>query len=180
MLNNKSKAIIIKSPIQQIKRCWQLYLIMFVPILVIIIFSYVPMFGLQIAFKNFRARDGIWGSPWVGFVHFQNFFKSYQFKRLLTNTLGISFYQLLAGFPIPIILAILVNECTNKYYKKSVQMITFAPHFISTVVMTNMVLMFLSVYGGLINNIIVSMGGNRVDFIAKPEFFKSIYVWSGI
>ena len=148
--------------------------------LVIIIFNYGPMFGLQIAFKNFRARDGIWGSPWVGFIHFQNFFKSYQFRRLLTNTLGISFYQLLAGFPIPIILAILVNECSSKFFKKSVQMITFAPHFISTVVMTNMILMFLSVYGGFVNNAIVSLGGNRIDFIAKPEYFKSIYVWSGI
>ncbi|MCL2319897.1 MAG: ABC transporter permease subunit [Treponema sp.] len=168
------------SPLQKMRRCWQLYLIMLLPMLVIIIFSYGPMFGLQIAFKNFRARDGIWGSPWIGFVHFQNFFRSYQFRRLLGNTLGISFYQLVAGFPIPIILAILVNESSRPFFRKSVQLITFAPHFISTVVMVNMVLMFLSVYGGLINNIIVSLGGGRVDFIAKPEYFKSIYVWSGV
>ena len=170
----------IKSPLRQIRRCWQLYLIMLLPLLVIFIFSYGPMFGLQIAFKNFQARNGIWGSPWVGFIHFQNFFKSYQFKRLLSNTLGISFYQLAAGFPIPIILAILINESANNFYKKGVQLITFAPHFISTVVMVNMVLMFLSVYGGLVNNIIVTLGGSRLDFIAKPEYFKSIYVWSGI
>jgi putative aldouronate transport system permease protein len=150
------------------------------PLALIVIFQYGPMFGLQIAFKDFRARDGIWGSPWAGFVHFQNFFKSYQFKRLIGNTLGISVYQLLAGFPIPIILAILVNECQGRIFKKSVQMITFAPYFISTVVMTNMVLMFLSVYGGLINNMIAFFGGTRVDFMAKPEYFKSIYVWSGI
>jgi putative aldouronate transport system permease protein len=166
--------------LRRMRRCWQLYLIMLAPLLVILIFSYGPMFGVQIAFKDFRARDGIWGSPWAGFAHFRNFFKSYQFKRILTNTLGISFYSILAGFPIPIILAILVNESSHNAFKKGVQLITFAPHFISTVVMTNMILMFLSVYGGLVNNIIVTLGGARVDFIAKPEYFKSIYVWSGI
>ncbi|MCL2834250.1 MAG: ABC transporter permease subunit [Treponema sp.] len=169
-----------KSPLRQIQRNWQLYLIMLAPMLVIFIFSYGPMFGIQIAFKEFRARDGIWGSPWIGFIHFQNFFKSYQFRRILTNTLGISIYELIAGFPIPIILAVLINESVHGKFKKGVQLITFAPHFISTVVMTNMVLMFISVYGGLVNNIIVNFGGTRVDFIAKPEYFKSIYVWSGI
>ena len=169
-----------KSPLQQMRRSWQLYLIMFLPMLVIFIFSYGPMFGLQIAFKDFRARDGIWGSPWVGITHFRHFFGSFQFRRLITNTVGISFYQLLAGFPIPIILAILVNECSSRTFKKSVQLITFAPYFISTVVMTNMVIMFLSVYGGFVNNLIVSFGGDRVDFMAIPEYFKSIFVWSGI
>lgn len=169
-----------KFSFRRMRRCWQLYLIMLVPLLVILIFRYGPMFGVQIAFKDFRARDGIWGSPWAGFTHFQNLFNSYQFRRILTNTLGISFYSILAGFPIPIILAILVNESSHNGFKKGVQLITFAPHFISTVVMTNMILMFLSVYGGLVNNIIVSLGGGRLDFIAKPEYFKSIYVWSGI
>lgn len=169
-----------KSPVQQIRRCWQLYLIMLLPMLVIIIFSYGPMIGVQIAFKEFRARDGIWGSPWVGFVHFKTFFNSYQFKRVLTNTLGISLYGLIAGFPIPIILAILVNESSHKRFKKAVQLITFAPHFISTVVMTNMILMVIAVYGGPVNNLIAALGGERLDFIAKPEYFKSIFVWSGI
>jgi putative aldouronate transport system permease protein len=162
------------------RRCWQLYLIMLVPMAVIFIFSYGPMFGVQIAFKNFRPRDGIWGSPWVGLEHFKAFFSSYQFQRVLTNTLGISLYGLLAGFPIPIILAILINESASKPFKRGVQLITFAPHFISTVVMTNMILMFISVYGGPVNNFIASLGGERIDFIAKPEYFKSIYVWSGV
>jgi putative aldouronate transport system permease protein len=153
---------------------------MLLPMAVIIIFSYGPMFGVQIAFKEFRARDGIWGSPWIGFTHFQNFFNSYQFQRVVTNTLGISLYGLIAGFPIPIILAILVNESLHPRFKKGVQLVTFAPHFISTVVMTNMILMFLSVYGGPVNNFIAAMGGERVDFMARPQFFKSIYVWSGI
>jgi len=162
------------------RRCWQLYLIMLLPMLVIIIFSYGPMFGVQIAFKEFRARDGIWGSPWIGFIHFQNFFRSYQFRRVITNTLGISLYGLIAGFPIPIILAILVNESARTRFKKAVQLITFAPHFISTVVMTGMILMFISVYGGPINNFIAAMGGERIDFIARPGMFKSLYVWTGI
>ncbi|GHT74676.1 sugar ABC transporter permease [Spirochaetia bacterium] len=166
--------------IQQIRHGWQLYLMMLLPMAVIIIFSYGPMFGVQIAFKEFRARDGIWGSPWIGFIHFKNFFNSYQFSRLITNTLGISLYGLLAGFPIPIILAILINESTHDRFKKGVQLITFAPHFISTVVMTSLILMVLSVYGGPVNNFIAALGGDRVDFMAKPEFFKSIYVWSGV
>jgi putative aldouronate transport system permease protein len=153
---------------------------MLVPMLVIIIFSYGPMFGVQIAFKEFRAREGIWGSPWVGLLHFRNFFNSYQFTRVLINTLGISFYGLIAGFPIPIILAILVNESTHNRFKKAVQLITFAPHFISTVVMTSMIMMFFSVYGGPVNNLLVLMGGERFDFMASPALFKSIYVWSGI
>ena len=168
------------SGLRRIRRCWQLYLIMLLPMLVIFIFSYGPMFGVQIAFKNFRPKDGIWGSPWIGFTHFRTFFSSYQFQRVLLNTLGISLYGLLAGFPIPIILAILINESSNKTIKKSVQLITFAPHFISTVVMTNIILMFISVYGGPINNLIAALGGERIDFIAKPEYFKSIYVWSGV
>jgi putative aldouronate transport system permease protein len=169
-----------QSPLARIHRSWQLYLMMLVPMAIIIIFSYGPMLGAQIAFKDFRAKVGIWGSPWVGLTHFKNFFNSYQFQRVLTNTLGISLYSLAAGFPIPIILAILVNESLHPRFKKGVQLITFAPHFISTVVMTNMILMLLSVYGGPLNNLIAALGGERIDFMAKPEFFKSIFVWSGI
>ena len=180
MKTNSVKTNTVRSPLQQMRRCWQLYLIMLLPMLVIIIFSYGPMFGVQIAFKEFRARDGIWGSPWIGFIHFQNFFRSYQFRRVITNTLGISLYGLIAGFPIPIILAILVNESARTRFKKAVQLITFAPHFISTVVMTGMILMFISVYGGPINNFIAAMGGERIDFIARPGMFKSLYVWTGI
>ncbi|HML47616.1 MAG TPA: ABC transporter permease subunit [Clostridia bacterium] len=153
---------------------------MLLPLLIIILFQYGPMVGLQIAFRDFRARDGIWGSPWVGLKHLKNFFGSYQFARLLGNTLGISLYALVAGFPIPILLAIIVNECASKRLQRSVQMVTFAPHFISTVVMANIVLMFLAVRGGLVNNILAALGGIRVDFMAKPEYFKTIYVWSGI
>ncbi|MDR2375693.1 MAG: ABC transporter permease subunit [Treponema sp.] len=165
---------------QKILRCWQLYLLLLLPMAVIIIFSYGPMYGLQIAFKNYRPRDGFWGSAWVGLQHFRTFFSNFQIKRLIFNTLGISVYSLIAGFPIPIILAILINECTNRAFKKTVQMVTFAPYFISTVVMVSMILMFLGVYSGPINNLLASMGRERMDFMAKPELFKSIYVWTGV
>ena len=150
------------------------------PLLIILIFHYGPMVGLQIAFKEFNVVGGIWGSPWVGMKHFKEFVTSYQFPRLIKNTLGISLYSLIAGFPVPILLAIMINECTSTKFKKTVQLITYAPHFISTVVMVSVVLMLMAPRAGMINNVIALLGGERVDFIAKPEYFKSIYVWSGI
>ena len=165
---------------KEFKRHWQLYLIMLPPLLIILIFHYGPMVGLQIAFKEFNVVGGIWGSPWVGMKHFKEFVTSYQFPRLIKNTLGISLYSLIAGFPVPILLAIMINECTSTKFKKTVQLITYAPHFISTVVMVSVVLMLMAPRAGMINNVIALLGGERVDFIAKPEYFKSIYVWSGI
>lgn len=165
---------------KSLKRHWQLYLVLIVPLLIVAVFSYGPMYGLQIAFKDFYASKGIWGSPWVGLKHFKSFMSSYQFSRLLINTLGLSIYSLIASFPIPIILAIMLNECKGSKFKKTVQMITYAPHFISTVIMVSILLMFLAPRAGLINNIIALFGGERIDFIAKPEYFKTLYVWSGI
>lgn len=150
------------------------------PLLIILVFHYGPMVGLQIAFKEFNVVGGIWNSPWVGLKHFKEFITSYQFPRLIKNTLGISLYSLIAGFPVPILLAVMINECTNTKFKKAVQLITYAPHFISTVVMVSVVLMLMAPRAGMINNIIALFGGERIDFIAKPEYFKSIYVWSGI
>ena len=169
-----------KKILKKLKRNWQLYLIIMVPMLFIFIFSYVPMYGVVIAFKNYVATKGIMGSDWVGLKHFKSFLGSYQFSRLLKNTLGISIYQLLAGFPIPIILAIAINECRNGFLKKTVQFISYMPHFISVVVMTSVVLMLISPRTGFINQIIIAMGGEAIDFIAVPEYFKSIYVWSGV
>lgn len=162
------------------KRSWQLYLIITLPVLILLVFSYGPMYGLQIAFKDFVPTKGFSGSTWVGFKHFKAFVSSYQFGRLLKNTLTISLYTLIANFPAAIILAIAVNECKSKWYKKTVQMITYAPHFISTVVMAGIVLMVLSPYSGVVNNIIQAFGGEKIDFMAKPEYFKNIYVWSGV
>ena len=164
--------------IHQLKKNWQLYVIIALPVLILLVFSYGPMYGLQIAFKDFVPTRGFGGSKWVGMKHFKAFVTSYQFGRLIKNTLIISLYSLIANFPVAIILAVAVNECKCKWYKKTVQMVTYAPHFISTVVMAGIVLMVLSPYSGIINNIIQAFGGERIDFMARPQYFKHIYVWT--
>ena len=165
---------------KRIMRHWQLYIILLIPVVLVAIFSYGPMYGLQIAFKDYIPSYGIEGSKWVGFKHFINFINSHQFSRLIGNTITISLYSLIAGFPIPIILALALNECTSTKFKKAVQMITYAPHFISTVVMVGIILLILSPSSGIINQFIQLFGGKPIDFMAKPEWFKSIYVWSGV
>jgi len=138
------------------------------------------MYGVQIAFKDFIANKGISGSPWVGFKHFERFFESYYFWRLLWNTLGIGLYQLLVGFPIPIILALLINEVRSKKFSRFVQTITYAPHFLSTVVMVGILFIFLSPETGLVNKLVVWLGGEPIPFLTMPEWFKSIFVLSGV
>lgn len=147
-----------------------------------IIFEYIPMYGVQIAFKNFVATKGIWGSSWVGMRHFERFFDSYFFWRLITNTLGVSLYQLVVGFPVPIILALMINEVKQSriFFKKIVQTITYAPHFLSTVVLVGIVVMFLAPETGMINKLIVLFGGQPISFITEPAWFKTIYVGSGV
>ena len=165
---------------RNIRKRWQLYLVLALPLCYLALFHYAPMYGVQIAFKNFIVTKGITGSPWIGLKHFQRFFSSYQFWRLVKNTIGISFYSLAAGFPVPIILAILINEVGSHSFKKTVQMITYAPHFISTVVMVAIILQFLDPKMGLVNRLVVMLGGSAVNFMAKPELFKTIYVLSGV
>ena len=168
--------------LKRIARHWQLYLVLLIPLVILIIFSYGPMYGVQIAFRDFKVKQGIWGSKWVGLKHFNNFLGTYSFNRLLINTLTLSSYSLVAGFPIPILLALMLNECGNLRYKKAVQMITYAPHFISTVVMCSIILLMItSGKNGLLNNIRQLFGAtDRIDFITKPNLFPHIYVWSGI
>lgn len=165
---------------RSMRRNWDLYLVVALPVLYIVIFAYIPMYGAQIAFKDFVASKGIGGSPWVGFKHFIAFFRSYYFARTLKNTLGISLYGLVAGFPFPIILAILLNEIGSRLFKKSVQMITYMPYFISTVVLVSIVMQALDLRMGLVNNVLKLLGMQAVHFMAKAELFKSIYIWSGI
>ena len=169
-----------RSVLKRIQLNWQLYLLVFLPVAYIIVFHYVPMYGAQIAFKNFRVAMGITKSPWVGFEHFIRFFKSFEFSRLMGNTIIISLYSLAVGFPFPIILALLLNYVNNRRYKKTVQMITYAPHFISTVVMVGMIIQFLSPQVGVVNNIIEATGGTRVNFMGKAEYFRHLYVWTGV
>lgn len=162
------------------KKHWFLYLIVAVPLLYALIFKYIPMIGIQIAFKNYRVTEGIFGSKWVGFQHFESFFSSPGFWDILKNTLGLSVYSLAVSFPLSIILAIMVNEVSSARFKKTVQMITYAPYFISTVVLVAMLMEFTSIRGGLINNIINLFGIEPINFFGESKYFKSLYVWSGV
>lgn len=169
-----------KGPMKKMKKSWQLYLVILPPIIYLILFKYAPMYGIIIAFKNYIATKGIMGSPWVGFKHFHYFFTSPLLFRLLYNTVSISLYSLLAGFPLPLILALSLNEVKNISFKKTVQMVTYAPYFISTVVMVSIMFQFLSPQIGIVNHIIKLLGGEAINFMGEPNYFKSLYVWSGV
>ncbi|WP_342535346.1 ABC transporter permease subunit [Lysinibacillus sp. FSL K6-1151] len=164
---------------KSIKKNWELYLLLAPVILYFLVFHYYPLYGVQIAFKDFIATKGIMGSPWVGFKHFERFFDSYYFWRLIKNTIGIGVFTLLISFPIPIIIALLLNEVKSLRLKKFVQTVIYAPHFLSTVVVVGMLLLFLK-SDGMINQIILLFGGTPIDFISEPAWFKSIYVLSDV
>lgn len=172
MKSNKLKKILAKD--------FQLYLLCIPALLYIFIFEYGSMYGVQLAFKDYSAMKGIWGSPWVGFSYFTRFFSSPQFFNILKNTLGISFYSLIAGFPIPILIALVLNQTRSLKFKKLVQTTIYAPHFISVVVLCGMMNVFLSPSTGIINNIIASLGGDKIFFLAEPKLFDDIFVWSDI
>jgi multiple sugar transport system permease protein/putative aldouronate transport system permease protein len=163
-----------------IARRWQLYVILFLPLLYIIVFHYVPMVGAQIAFRDFTPKGGIWGSEWIGFENFQRFFDSYLFERLIGNTVTLGFYSLVAGFPIPIILALSLNQVRTRFFKKTVQMVTYAPYFISTVVMVGLILQFLNPRFGILGQIIADVTGNNTNLLSQPDLFQSIFVWTGV
>ncbi len=162
------------------RRHWQLYLLISIPMIMLIIFRYVPMYGVIIAFKDFRVSKGILGSDWVGLRYFRQFFESQASMGILWNTISISLYSILASLPFPIILAICLNEMRNQRFKKTVQMFSYAPYFISTVVLVSMVMQFLDPRIGIVNRIIGLLGIDSVNFLAQEQFFKHIYVWSGI
>nr|WP_229725279.1 ABC transporter permease subunit [Paenibacillus abyssi] len=166
------------------KRHWQLYLLVFLPLVYLFIFKYIPMYGAQIAFRDFSIVRGFTGSEWVGLKHFNDFFNSPNFWMLIKNTLFISLYSLAVGFPAPIILALALNEVRSLRFKKTVQMVTFAPYFISTVVMVSMIILFLSPRLGFVDLIVRSLGMESINFMGVPGYFKSIFVlsnvWQGI
>jgi len=164
----------------RMKRSWELYVIVLLPVLYLIIFKYIPMFGVSIAFKDYNVVKGIWGSPWAGFKHFETLFHSPNFPLLIKNTLIISFYALIAGFPVPIILALALNEVRTGFFKRSVQMITYAPHFVSTVVMVSIIILMLSPHVGVVARLFSFFGMTNTNFMGEPGLFKSIYVWSGV
>ena len=162
-------------------RDWRLHVFMLLPLIYLAIFSYYPMFGVQIAFKNFSAARGIWGSPWVGFRHFITFFSSFQFNRVVSNTIILSFYEIIAGFPLPIFFALVLNTVRNKHFKKAVQTITYVPYFISTVVMVGMLWTFFSPISGAYAYISRALGfGNPPAMMGLAGTFRHLYIWSGI
>lgn len=167
-----------KSPWLRLVQSWQLYVLLLPAIAYLIIFHYVPIYGVQIAFRDYRARDGFLGSNWVGLKHFQYFLASPQFPTLMRNTILLSLYSLLFTFPLPIVLALLLNECNSTFYKKFVQNVTYAPHFISTVVLCGMVMAFIAPDTGIINNLAVHLGGENIDYMGKEEWWRTIYIVS--
>ncbi len=148
------------------------------PLGYVLVFLYLPLYGIQIAFKNFSAALGINASPWVGVQHFRTFFTSYQFWPLIQNTILLNVYELLALIPLPILLALLLNAVRSKLYSRGIQLITYAPHFISTVVVVGILIMMLDPTGGLVNQVVHLFGGQPVDFMGNPDYFRHIYVWS--
>jgi len=156
-----------------------LYLLSLAGILYYIIFKYVPMYGAIIAFKNYLPSKGIWGSPWVGFKHFEDFFGSHYFWRVLRNTLLINLYELFFAFPAPIILALMLNEVRRAFFKRMVQTITYLPHFVSMVVICGMLVDF-SQKAGLLSTILTWFGAERQNLLLNPDLFRTIFVGSGI
>ena len=159
---------------------WQLYIMCLPAVIYFLIFAYKPMYGIIIAFKNYSMRKGIMGSPWIGFGNFERLFSSYWFPIILKNTLTLSGLTLILGFPIPILLALILNEVPNSRFRKGFQTISYAPHFISTVVLCGMLTLFLSPSSGVINRFITMLGGEHINFLQEPSMFKWVYVLSGV
>jgi putative aldouronate transport system permease protein len=169
-----------KRKIVLIKRNWQLYILFAIPLAWFIIFRYWPMLGVQIAFRDFLPGNTIWNARWIGLKNFRRFFNHYLFFVLIRNTITLTLYYLVVGFPIPIIFALALNATYRTGMKKAVQYITYMPHFISTVVMVGLMMQLMNPRLGVINNIIALFGGKRTDFMAEPGLFSSVYVWSGV
>jgi len=167
--------------IGRIAKAWQLYLLLFVPLVYLIVFKYIPMYGVQIAFKNYNVNLGIMGSEWVGLKYFLKFFSNYQFTRLIRNTLIISFYSLIAGLPVSVIIALTLNCVKVEKFKKLVQTVTYLPHFISVVVLVGMMYQIFNPIIGTYGNVYrILFGKEAPNIMGIPESFFHMYVWSGV
>jgi putative aldouronate transport system permease protein len=155
---------------------WQLYLLLLIPVALTVVYKYIPMYGIQIAFRDFKASKGYLGSDWVGLKWFERFFTAPTCARMIKNTVLLSLYSLLWSFPIPIILSLIINQLRFNRYKRVVQTVLYAPHFISTMVICGMIRIFLSPSGGLINLLL----GTSIDFLTESSAFRTIYIVSGI
>lgn len=169
-----------KKIVKGLKGSWQLYLLLLLPVAYLIIFHYIPMYGATLAFKNFNPGKGILGSPWVGLKNFSRFFNSPSFSVVLSNTLILSISNLVFSTPLPILLAIALNECKSKAVSKTVQMVTYAPYFLSTVIMVSLIMQWFSVNGGLFNNILGLFGHEPINLFGNAAYFRPTYIISGI
>lgn len=179
-LSSEVKNTIRKQNVLYMKKNWDLYVFLIPGLASLIIFSYIPMYGVQLAFKDFIPVAGIGGSPWIGLEQFRRLLNSYQFWPIVKNTILVNVYSLLWGFPVPIILALMLNQMRQKRYKRVIQTVIYAPNFISVVVLVGMLKVFFAPRIGFINHLLVMIGGNEKVFMALPEFFRSIYIGSGI
>ena len=168
-----------KRSLRSLKQNWTLLLLLLPACVMILVFNYVPMYGIQIAFRNFNFVDGITGSEWAGLKWFRYLFNSVQFLPVIRNTLVLSFYSILT-FPIPIAFALILHNINNRRFKRVAQTITYLPHFISVVVVVGMIYTFTSYNSGWINTVIETLGGERVNFMAEPGLYPHIYVWTGV
>ncbi len=164
----------------RMKNDWQIYVLLVPALAYFFVWHYLPMYGVQIAFRDFKAVFGITGSEWVGLYHFKEFFNSYYFKRLITNTFLLNIYGLLWGFPIPIILALMLNQLRAKRFRKFTQTVIYVPHFISTVVLAGMLYMFFSPSNGIVNKITEMLGGKSVYYMIEPGWFRTLFIGSSI
>ena len=168
-----------RTALQNIQRTWQLYVLLLPALVGLLLFSYGPMYGILLAFKEYSPLSGIIGSPWVGLRHFNRFFRSPFFSQLIRNTLYLSLYGLFVGFPLPVLLALGLNQVRSIRFKKTVQTVTYAPYFISTVVLVGSInIVFAET--GFINQFIKMMGKDSVLFMGAAKYWRHIYVWSGI
>ncbi len=162
--------------LRNVVRAWQLYVLLTPALLYFVVFKFWPMYGVQIAFRNFNPVDGFLDSPWVGAAHFERFFNSFQFQDLVENTALLAITNLVVAFPVPIILALLVNQLTSMRFKQFTQTVLYAPTFISTVIVVGMAFVLLSPRSGLINHLLVLTGSDPIFFMAEPEWFRPVYV----
>ena len=176
----RSRKVHRKSLGRRIVDNWQPYVLLLIPVVITIVYKYGPMYGIQIAFKDYKAVLKIEGSPWVGLKHFEKFFGSYYCGRMFLNTFLLNFYGLLFGFPVPIILAILLNQLNSKRFKGFAQTAVYVPHFISTVVLAGMIYLFFSPTNGIINHLITAAGGKSIYFIMEPGWFRPLFIGSDI
>ncbi len=164
---------------QSFRNSWQLWVMILPPMIWLIVYQYIPIWGVQIAFRDYTFVNGITGSEWVGLKHFDKFIHQYNFWQIIRNTLILNIYSLIAGFPLPIILALALNSVARQWFKKTVQLVSYAPYFISVVVIVGMLFQFVATQG-FFNQVLGLFGVEPINFMGDPKYWRSLYVWSGV